>query len=163
MRILAIADTHCKNSAQVENLIDLLRPFAEDAEMILHAGDLVVSELAEALGEMAPTYAVRGNMDVTEDAGRFPAWRIVDAGGFRIGLIHGSGPPFGLIERVRDQFSNEGVSAIVFGHTHEAFLQSVDGVLMVNPGSPTDRRFTDHNSFAIMTVADAVAAEIVDL
>lgn len=162
MRILVTSDTHCKNPAQVESLLDLLRRFAAGVDLILHAGDLVISDVIDALGELAPVHAVRGNMDVTIGAA-LPEREIVEAGGMRIGLTHGTGPPFGLVERVLRGFGNDDVDAIVFGHTHEPFLQTVEGVLMLNPGSPTDRRFTDHNSIAIATVEDSISAQIIDL
>jgi len=162
MKALVISDTHCKNIAQVESLLDLLRPFAADVDMIVHAGDLVVGDVADALAELAPLHAVRGNMDFTI-GDSLPQETIVEANGLKVGITHGEGPPFGLIERVRERFPGDAVDVIVFGHTHEPFLQTVDGVLMLNPGSPTDRRFTDHNSVAVLTLDDAPSAEIIDL
>lgn len=163
MKILLIADTHCKNEAQTRSTIELIRPFAEDAAMILHAGDLVTTQVIDALQELSPIYAVHGNMDLIEVGGNCPDWRTVQVGAFRIGMTHGTGAPHGLLERVRARFADADVDAIVFGHTHEPFVDTIDGVLMINPGSPTDRRFTDHNSLAIVTVDDTIRAEIVDL
>lgn len=162
MKILVTSDTHCKNVAQVEGLHDLLRTYAMDADMILHAGDLVIPDVVDALAELAPLVAVRGNMDFTI-GDKLPTDETVEAGGVKIGLTHGEGPPFGLIERVRERFPGNAVDVIVFGHTHEPFLQTVDGVLMLNPGSPTDRRFTDHNSIAVLTLDQTASAEIIDL
>lgn len=163
MRVLVVSDTHCKNPSQVEGLIDLLRPHAIDADMILHAGDLVTPDVIPALEQFAPTHAVRGNMDVTVPESAYPARRIVEADGVRIGMTHGEGPPFGLVERIRARFADDNVDVIVFGHTHEPFRETVADVLMLNPGSPTDRRFTDHNSIAVLDVGETVSVEIIDL
>lgn len=162
LRVLVTGDTHCKNAGHIEHLVDLLRPHALDVDMLLHAGDLVITDVVAALEDLAPTRAVRGNMDFTVGES-LPERRIIEAGGKRIGLTHGEGSPFGLVERVRRHFTDGTVDLIVFGHTHEPFLETVDGVLMLNPGSPTDRRFTSHNSVAILTITDALSAQIIEL
>ncbi|RJQ50968.1 MAG: metallophosphoesterase [Actinobacteria bacterium] len=163
MKLLLVSDTHCKNVAQVRQLVDLLRPFARDVEMILHAGDHVIPDVVDALEELAPTLAVRGNMDAFGESDRFPKKRVIEVGRFRVGLIHGDGPPKGLIERARAPFAGERLDAIVFGHSHSATVRQVEGVLMVNPGSPLDRRFALENSLGYLRADAQLTAEIVHL
>ena len=81
---------------------------------------------------MGRVKAVRGNMDSPEIKAALPEKDVFEAGGKRIGLIHGWGVPWGLGERVREQF--DGVDVIVFGHPHPPCNRHVRGVLPVNPG-----------------------------
>ena len=55
--------------------------------------------------------------------------------------------------------------AIVFGHTHEALVESHDGILHVNPGSPTFPRYSLRlGTVGLMTVdSGKVKARIVQL
>ncbi len=131
--------------------------------MILHAGDFVITDVVDALEEIAPTFGVLGNMDPFGQSERFPRRRIVEAGGFRIGLTHGDGAPKGLMERVQTHFPAEKLDAIVFGHSHKALNRVHEGILMVNPGSPIDRRFSLRNSLAYLHVGEKLEAEIVYL
>ena len=66
--------------------------------------------------------------------------------------------PHGAIERT-------GARVAVAGHTHAPEVEEFDGVLWVNPGSPSCPRGGDPRSVAVVAVAGdgAVAAEIVEL
>ena len=59
----------------------------------------------------------------------------------------------------------DAVDVIVFGHSHYPTREIIDGVLMFNPGSPTDRRFTPRRSFGIIEVDDdaSIDAKIIEL
>ncbi len=53
---------------------------------------------------------------------------------------------------------------IVFGHTHWPICEESDDVLLLNPGSPTDRRRAPWPSYASLELADGrVDARIVRL
>jgi uncharacterized protein len=73
MRIGVISDTH-----------GLLRPEAiaalKGSDLIVHAGDIGRREVIEQLEDLAPTYAVRGNIDVPPLARRLPETATVHAG-----------------------------------------------------------------------------------
>lgn len=48
------------------------------------------------------------------------------------------------------------VDCIVFGHSHQPFCALVDGTLMLNPGSPTERRREPRASFAVLETGDGI-------
>lgn len=121
-------------------------------EMILHAGDLVDLQVLDNLSRIAPTRAVSGNMDNSAVCSKLPNKDIIKIGELSVGLIHGWGPPFGLIELVKRQF--KGVEVIVFGHSHHPLIQEKDGILFFNPGSPTDKIFAPYNSYGILEIED---------
>lgn len=119
-------------------------------DMILHAGDLVEIKVLDKLSEIAPVRAVCGNMDDAKVRSRLPNKDIVEIGGVSIGLIHGWGPPSGLVECVSREF--KGVDLIVFGHSHTALIHGKNGVLFFNPGSSTDKIFATYNSYGILEI-----------
>jgi predicted phosphodiesterase len=52
---------------------------------------------------------------------------------------------------------------VVFGHSHIPWLEDEEGLLLLNPGSPTDRRQPEH-TFALLWAEDAeVRAEVLAL
>ncbi len=166
MKIGVISDTHVsgaslhpkKLASRVINkvnesasvLCETVRPYFGDVDLILHAGDFVCIDVMTALEEFAPVEAVAGNMDPYEISSRLETKRVVSAGGMKIGMMHGWGPPAGLEKKIRKHFDD--VDLIVFGHTHYPFDKEVAGVHMFNPGSPTDRRWAPSHSIGIIEV-----------
>jgi putative phosphoesterase len=118
--------------------------------MILHAGDILESAVLDRLSKIAPVRAVCGNMDDAKMAARLPKKDIIRVEEVSIGLIHGWGPPSGLVDLVRHEFKN--VDAIVFGHSHSAMSQTNNGILFFNPGSPTDRIFAPYKSYGMFDI-----------
>ena len=130
-----IADTHMPRRART--LPGGLIPHLERADLILHAGDLVVPALLEELAAYAPTRAVRGNLDPPE-AG-LPETTEFECGGVKVAMIHDSGPKRGRRARMGRRFPEARV--VVFGHSHIPWdTVARTGLRLLNPGSPTDRR-----------------------
>jgi uncharacterized protein len=148
VRVAIISDTHIPKAALElpKQLLEALPGF----DLILHAGDLVRMAVLDELRALAPVTAVSGNMDPPEISGVLPEKTVVEVGGKTIGLIHGWGPPMGIERRVLSRFS--GVDAVVFGHTHKPMVEWRKGVLLLNPGTPNDRRFSNRLSYATLTI-----------
>ncbi len=159
MRVLIglVADTHLMDEPVPGNVIDALR----GSDLIMHAGDIVDMQVIDQLSGIADTVAVKGNMDYDEAVRLLPETRVIEVGVFRIGLTHGFGAPTDMPRKVRGLF--EDVDCIVFGHTHKPLVLEEGGVLFVNPGSPTDRRFTDVNAVGLLEVTDTLEPRIVYL
>ena len=134
-----------------------------DADLILHAGDLVavaVLELLESLGP--PVHAVHGNVDEPALRMRLPAVRIVEAGGARIAMTHDGGPAGGRLARLRRRFAD--VDAVVFGHSHLPLHEEAGGFHIFNPGSPTERRRAPAHTMGLATAQDGrLAFSLVEL
>jgi putative phosphoesterase len=153
-----IADTHMPRRARA--LPEGLIPQLQRADLILHAGDLIVPTLLEELSAYAPTRAVRGNLDPPEAT--LPETLEVQFGGVRVAMIHDSGPKKGRRNRMRRRFPEARI--VVFGHAHIPWLEDEDGLMLLNPGSPTDRRRQPEHTFALLRAEDGeVAAEILAL
>jgi hypothetical protein len=130
MKIGVISDTHLKLPTPA--LEDAVGRYFREAEMILHAGDLVDVEILKAFGEKE-VKAVSGNNDSGEVKARFPEREIIKTGAFKICLVHGWGFPFGVRKRLKKII--EGVDCIVFGHSHRPVNLREGGVLYFNPGA----------------------------
>ena len=153
-----IADTHIprRASALPENLL----PYLERVDLILHAGDLMEPALIDVLAAHAPTRAVRGNLD--PPGVDLPDALAFEFGGVRVAMIHDSGPKRGRRSRMKRLFPEARV--VVFGHSHIPWLDDEEGLLLLNPGSPTDRRRQPNYTFAFLRAEDGeVTAEIVVL
>ncbi len=152
VRIGVLSDTHIPVVAPrlPEGILEVFE--REGVSLILHAGDVVVQRVLDQLLGVAPVRAVMGNMDAPPLQQVLPVKDIVQMDRARIGLIHGWGSPLGLVERVVDAFSGEDVNCIVFGHSHVPLNKRVGDVLLFNPGTPTDTRFTPTKTLGILEV-----------
>ncbi len=159
MQILVTADTHLSDPSELPpELIDV----ANSSELILHAGDFVSSDIFDFLNGLGHLKAVRGNTDEAALRGRLPVKRVVEIDGIKIGLIHGSGTPFGMARRLVLEFPD--VQAVVYGHAHKPSQEMIGDVLVINPGSPTSNRFQPKNTYGILTIDQGtVRGEIIEL
>jgi putative phosphoesterase len=163
LRIGVLSDTHIP--ARARQLPPALFELFDDVDLILHAGDLVDGRILTELAVLAPVEAVAGNMDSLELYNRLGHKKVLEYGGFRIGLIHGDlGPDRKKTpQRALEAFTQDNVDCVVFGHSHQPFNETVDGILLFNPGSPTDRRREPRHSCGILTLGETIKAELLYL
>jgi len=161
MKIACISDTHIPGGMGM--LPMALYEGLKGADLILHAGDITSLDVIEELKLIAPVEAVAGNMDGWEVARTLPEKKIVQAGRFRIGLIHGGGRVPGMEDRILKIFEEDNIDCLVYGHSHKANVERRGNVLLVNPGSPTDRTWAQYNSYAVIHADDELSAEIIRL
>jgi uncharacterized protein len=126
-------------------------------ERIIHAGDIGTPAVLDALNAIAPTFAVRGNIDAGAWAASLPATELVDAGARLIHVLHD-------ISELDIDPVEAGFAAVVFGHSHEPSIERRAGVLYLNPGSAGPRRFKLPVAVARITVAgQELHPEIIEL
>lgn len=158
MRVLVLADTHIPRRAQA--LPEALLPHLQSADVILHAGDVMDPGVLEELAAYAPTHAVRGNLDPPE--AELPETVELDLGGARVAMIHDSGRKEGRRRRLARRFPEARV--VVFGHSHIPFLEDEGGLMLLNPGSPTDKRRQPEYTCAVLEAeSGGVAARVLTL
>ena len=158
MKIVVMSDTHLTRTT--DQFKELCTKFCDDADMVIHLGDWENAELLNFL-ERYPLQAVCGNMDDHFIKDRLPPHKIIKAGDFRIGLIHGWGSLDGLRQRIGEVLT--GVDAILFGHTHQHLISRENGVLWFNPGSVFLGRGNSRNSIGFLHIQDRIEAEIIEL
>ena len=130
-------------------------------DAILHCGDLTSSGALQSLAAVAPIYATRSDGDppaLLPTLANGP--RVLEIDGLRIGLTFVL--PAGVITRnASAELFGGPVVACIYGGTHEARVEEVDGVLFVNPGSPS---LAKTRTAAVLSISDRrVSAEIVPI
>jgi len=153
MRIGVVSDTHVGGDGR--GLPAQLLRALDDIDIILHCGDLDSLGVLDCLSELAPVRAVRSYDDPFEEGERLVGpVRAVEAEGVRVGMIHDiqwPGPTIGLTSDQRGlRFPKDTplsellarkfgapVDVVAFGDTHEELVLEREGVLFINPGSPT--------------------------
>ena len=130
------------------------------ADLIVHAGDVVAATVLQELEAYAPVAAVYGNMDEPELRATLPERRVVEVADARIGLVHIPGPAVGREARLVEKFP--GCDAVVYGHTHVPQVERYEGVWILNPGSPTERRRAPERTMLLLRIeAQAVRPKLV--
>ncbi len=147
MKIGLISDTHIPE-ARKTLWPQILDAFA-GVDLILHAGDIHELYVLDELEKLAPVYAARGNGEdgsagrpvQPEDPRVKYAW-MLELGGLWVGLTHyvpvpERPPNFTIARWIERYFPERTPDVIVSGDTHREAIVSINGILCVNPGSPT--------------------------
>jgi len=133
-----ISDTHGSLGAPVRNAL-------VGADVILHAGDFDTPEVLDQPPKLAPVIAVRGNMDYGSWANPLPVTDLVELGGVYLYRLHN-------LNALDLDPAAAGIQVVVSGHTHQAAAIRSNGILFLNPGSPTSPRYGSEPSVAMLRV-----------
>jgi len=150
MKIGIISDTH-----------GLLRPEAVErlagVDHIIHAGDIGRPDVISDLRRIAPVTAVRGNIDRDAWAAGYPQTELVKLAGRFFYVLHNRA------ELDLDPAA-AGIDVVVSGHSHQPKIETVDGVVYLNPGSAGPRRFSLPIALATLDLSgDAIRPRILKL
>lgn len=146
-----ISDTHLPRGAR--RLPDACVERLRDADAIVHAGDFSRREVLEDLRALGPPVtAVHGNVDEPALRAALPETAELRLAGRTIAVVHDAGPASGRLARLRRRFPH--ADAVVFGHSHIPLLEAGDGLVIFNPGSPTDRRRQPEHTMGIARLRD---------
>jgi len=144
-----ISDTH-----------GLLRPEAlaalRGSSHILHAGDVGDIDILDALKQIAPVTAIRGNIDTDGPTAQLPATEVVELEGHLIYLLHS-------LADLDLKPEAAGMSVVISGHSHKPKVETRNGVLYLNPGSAGPRRFSLPITVAHLHLDATPRAEIITL
>jgi len=144
-----ISDTH-----------GLLRPEAlaalRGSSHILHAGDVGDIDILDALKQIAPVTAIRGNIDTEGPNAQLLATEVVELEGHLIYLLHS-------LADLDLKPEAAGMSVVISGHSHKPKVETRNGVLYLNPGSAGPRRFSLPITVAHLHLDATPRAEIITL
>lgn len=145
-----LADTHLPKRAKV--LPDKLWQAVEAADVVIHAGDWVDAALLDELaGRSRKLIACYGNNDGPEFHPRLPLIAEARIEDLRLAVIHETGAKQGRESRMDKQFPQ--LDVLVFGHSHIPWdTTTPNGLRLLNPGSPTDRRRQPQCTYMTATV-----------
>ena len=150
MLIGVIADTHGHFPSRIEEV------FAE-VDLIIHAGDFNTPAVYEAFKQMGPLKAVRGNTDYAAILQALPEMEVVQVGELFIYVIHD------IIDMDVDPQA-AGFQVVIHGHLHVPELRDRQGILYLNPGSPSSPRYQSKPGVALLRInGGQVKAELIPL
>jgi putative phosphoesterase len=152
MKIGLISDTHIPSMGTEPP--PQVREAFKGVDVILHAGDVYIQSCIDWLEQIAPvTVGQSGMATAVEAAPRLSIPLVVELGGYTIGMVHKlelirlmedvypgamdkEYPKDGPLREELAEIFGRPVDIVVFGYTHEALVETHQGVLFVNPGSP---------------------------
>jgi uncharacterized protein len=144
-----ISDTH-----------GLLRPEAlaalRGSSHILHTGDVGDIDILDALKQIAPVTAIRGNIDTDGPTAQLPATEVIELEGCLIYMLHS-------LADLDLKPEAAGMSVVISGHSHKPKIETRNGVLYLNPGSAGPRRFSLPITVAHLHLDATPRAEIITL
>lgn len=151
MLIVIASDTHGRTSR-----LSVLEKAYPAADFYLHAGDCC--DLPE---EFEHWLAVEGNNDIYY-TDTLPQERVITTPFGSIFMTHGHKYPVSSRkQKIVDAAKQKGCAVAVFGHTHSPLVETLDDVLLVNPGSLYRNRTGEPISYAILEwTAEKMEAKI---
>lgn len=154
--MLLISDTHIPGRARV--LPEAVVRAADEADLIVHAGDWVSEGVLDELRRHGEVLGVWGNNDGADLRARLPEIARREIEGVRFAVIHETGDAKTRERRMPVAFPDTDV--LVFGHSHIPWDTSGEGLRLLNPGSPTDRRRQPHHTYMTLVVDDGALADV---
>ncbi len=159
MKILVISDTH-GDPLRMKSILE-----NNSWDNLIHLGDGERDfAFCESIFPQKPMVYVGGNCDY----GRHEDSHIMTVCGVKIFCAHGH--KFNVRsetgkELLAAEAAKNGCTAALYGHTHICDIRTVNGVLLMNPGSPSLPRGGNPPSFGILSVTEKgeVIPEIIDL
>jgi putative phosphoesterase len=161
MTIGIISDTH---GYYHPNIPDAL----VGVDAILHAGDIGTDDILVKLGELAPTYAVYGNIDGPVTQRNVPKDQHLEFDGLRFWMTHIGGHPNRWANGITELLFKKTPDVFVCGHSHLLRIErvpSLGGMLFVNPGAAGRQGLHKVKTCVRLIVEDGQAtnAEVVHL
>ena len=128
-----------------------------NVDLIIHAGDIGEPDILKTLEKIAPTKAVRGNMDTGNWALKLPKNDVIKIGQIVLYVLHD-------VNGLKLQSDSTAYNAVISGHTHRPAVEKMRGVLYINPGSAVQPRFGYPPSVALLRIKNnAVQARLIEL
>ena len=144
MRILIVSDTHRINRNYLE-LMERLHPL----DLIIHCGDVEGSEYTLKEAAPCPVMMIAGNNDFFSQLPRELNFNI---GKYKVWVTHGHNYfVYSGLQTIKEAARSRGVDIVCFGHTHQPIVVQEEGLILVNPGSISYPRQSNHKpSYVLM-------------
>ena len=139
MKIGVISDTHDYLDPRILELF-------KGVDHIIHAGDVGMQIIIFELEQIAPTTAVLGNTDMGNP---LKLTETVTLGDLKF-LVQHIVNPHALEEKLQLRLARTRPDVVVFGHTHKAFNEVINGVRFFNPGYAGKPKHATARSVAIL-------------
>jgi len=137
-RIGVISDTHGKLTSSAQNAF-------HKTDLIIHAGDIDSHDVLDKLKTIAPTIAVRGNMDFAPDVNALNKTETIQVGDTTIHIRH-------ILNNTSTIPESANIDVVIFGHTHRPEAEWIGNTLFLNPGSAGQGRHGNPFSVALLMI-----------
>ena len=139
MKIGVISDTHDYLDPRILELF-------QGVDHIIHAGDVGMQIIIFELEQIAPTTAVIGNTDLGNP---LKLTELITLGDLKF-LVQHIVNPYALDDKLQVRLARSRPDVVVFGHTHKAFNDVINGVRFFNPGYSGKPKHATARSVAIL-------------
>ena len=130
MRVLIVSDTHGRHGG-----LDRALQEAGNIDMLIHLGDVEGGETYIDAVADCEKHIIRGNNDFFSELPREEEFYI---GSHKVFITHGHAYYVSLDpEYIREEGKARGAEIVMFGHTHRPFFEDDNGIIVLNPGSPS--------------------------
>ncbi len=142
MRILIFSDNH----GDIDSVKKIISK-NKNAERVISLGD---SQMKEIELNHLNIIGVKGNYLFEPP---FPYELTFEFEGMNFLFTHGhlQGVKMGLT-RLYNKAISKNIDIVCFGHTHQPFLSKIDSLIMLNPGSLSDRRSINFPTYATVDI-----------
>lgn len=156
--LLLLADTHVPTRAR--QLSEQVWRAVDAADVVVHAGDWVDVATLDALQQRAARLiGVWGNNDGDAIRARLPFVASETLEGIRLSVVHETGAATGRETRMDAEYPD--TNLLIFGHSHIPWdTTTPQGLRLLNPGSPTDRRRQPHCTYLTLTLDAGVIRNV---
>ena len=144
----ALSDTHGRLDPAILELF-------VGVNHIVHAGDIEDATILQRLGALASVTTVDGNCDGGGDLGQLPGAATVTFGGLMVRVRHAIEMVEALDGAILASMRQAGRRVVIYGYTHVPVTSREDGILLLDPGSASLRRYETPRSVALLRIERA--------
>ena len=129
----------------------------EGVDLIIHAGDIGEADILESLEKIAPTIAVRGNMDMGQWARQLPPDEMIKVNQTLIYVLHD-------VYQLKLKPNTDAPKVVISGHTHRPLQENNQGVIYINPGSAGYHKFGQPATVVLLRIkGESVNVQFIEL
>lgn len=130
----------------MENILTDIKSIHDDADLLIHLGD---SEFDYHAAELDSYLKIKGNCDVDP---QFEEEIVLHHNGIDAYLTHGHHFSVGRgLKQLAARAADRHCKLALYGHTHIGAIDTVDGIVCINPGSIAQSRSDEAESYAVIT------------
>ncbi|WP_042680844.1 metallophosphoesterase [Anaerosalibacter massiliensis] len=158
MRIFVVSDTH----GRIEDFVQFAKKL-EKPDLIIHLGDYADDGFEIERAMNVDTVVIKGNCDFLVEK-RINNEEILTLNGKKVLITHGH--RYNVKMDILDLFyraKEEGADLVLFGHTHNPLIVEEEGILFMNPGSPSLPRGLVGKSFGLVNIEEDIKTKIIEI
>ena len=158
MRIFVVSDTH----GRIEDFVQFAKKL-EKPDLIIHLGDYADDGFEIERAMNVDTVVIKGNCDFLVEK-RINNEEILTLNDKKVLVTHGH--RYNVKMDILDLFyraKEEGADLVLFGHTHNPLIVEEEGILFMNPGTPSLPRGFIGKSFGLVNIEEDIKTKIIEI